>query len=1266
MTIEIIEMNLKAMNDAAFHRLGDHYLFFDCGNEYDSIIPVGQAEGKQKSTKGTPDTRIKLKNGRYIFIQYTTQENNPKKSDFYKKLVADLEACFDPQKTIIPVEDIEHVVLFFNSNLNEATEKKLKAITDNYGVPLRLYNLTTIAHNIYKLYPYLAKDYLNVEIGTYQILPLSQFITEYEKSGMATPLSNPFHHRQNEINEIKALIEANMITVINGKSGVGKSKLAIEVTRQFSEEHSNYNCFCISNKDLPVINDLRKQLSTEKNALIFIDDVNKSIHLLREVFTWYAEREVHLKIILTVREYVYKQVDPFIKNYSNSTFNLSDFNEHEILTIISSEPFDIKDIAYQKKIIQLAKGNARLAVMASVASKDKPIEILDNVTGIYNEYFKTVSGDNPLLQNAEYLKILGILSFFRAIDRDNQTDTENIFTAFNIDEKDFWTKIYELESYEIVDVFSDKTTVKFTDQILEGYLFYKVYLADGLLSYDVILDQFYPSHSSRIKFTAIEGKTTFGRGDFETMLLPHIKKKYNSIVEQDTSLFDFFQVFYSYLPDETLSYIYRKIASMTKELPLQLLNKVANSNAHQKTFVFEGDKTIERYHHDSFFDLLTEFLKEFDVYFELSVQLMFDYIERKQEVAEKFVEFVSGYIAFSVDDEVSAFEKERVFSHELTIRVQTGIPIYTYIFLRLAPHFLKTTFFHHINYRGASVGSVSYKLIKKVRFIRSLYWQTFNTVFNNYRLLSLYTLDSIKNGLLQNDHQSLRASDWKHMEAIFNQHFDSEIFIDAYTINKIITDLTKRKKSNGVYGQYLNKVNTEKYRWFKILDFDIWGNHNIVKLETESHSDFRERFKTLKAKEILSTFNYKNAASYLPVLDLIGDCVMHNIWQPYNNNDAAQILFSNMLHNEQMFLELFEEIVVKPYFFRIVRFDTFFNSIQQIGSNLLNKVETVLFAKDFINYQYVRLDFFNALHQENITKKRCLDYKELLATLSGNFYLAFENIAEYCTIDTDFLNDALPLMLERAKTKSFSFRVKDDFISKEFKLFNSIIIAEGLYVYLSNSNYDYEGDELTFILKIRPAFLSRYLDSIVNYFPDDQNDHNELLSLWHMPEYIKYVTVIFDKFITHHSFFFKGQRVLDHLIESAGNPEVATNKKLLFFEHYISLYNCDEEKMRACFKIIQNKFHDNFKQLFIKFLGHNQDIDLFKKIRWTDQGIIIRSGNSILGEIEEGIWTRIKSIVEEMKPHIRFLEHKIFINKEIDYCRKHALWERKRDFLGGR
>lgn len=68
-----IENALKAIDQAAFQTLCDDYLH---RRGYEAINRIGSALGKKKTAKGTPDTYVSLPNGKYVFVEYTSQERD--------------------------------------------------------------------------------------------------------------------------------------------------------------------------------------------------------------------------------------------------------------------------------------------------------------------------------------------------------------------------------------------------------------------------------------------------------------------------------------------------------------------------------------------------------------------------------------------------------------------------------------------------------------------------------------------------------------------------------------------------------------------------------------------------------------------------------------------------------------------------------------------------------------------------------------------------------------------------------------------------------------------------------------------------------------------------------------------------------------------------------------------------------------------------------------------------------------------------------------
>lgn len=68
-----IKAKINVLEGGAFQELCDALL---ARKGYDGIHAYGMQAGTMKTTKGNPDTYFKSKNGKYIFVAYTTQKDN--------------------------------------------------------------------------------------------------------------------------------------------------------------------------------------------------------------------------------------------------------------------------------------------------------------------------------------------------------------------------------------------------------------------------------------------------------------------------------------------------------------------------------------------------------------------------------------------------------------------------------------------------------------------------------------------------------------------------------------------------------------------------------------------------------------------------------------------------------------------------------------------------------------------------------------------------------------------------------------------------------------------------------------------------------------------------------------------------------------------------------------------------------------------------------------------------------------------------------------
>jgi len=119
----------------------------------------------------------------------------------------------------------------------------------------------------------------------------------------------------------------------------------------------------------------------------------------------------------------------------------------------------------------------------------------------------------------------------------------------------------------------------------------------------------------------------------------------------------------------------------------------------------------------------------------------------------------------------------------------------------------------------------------------------------------------------------------------------------------------------------------------------------------------------------------------------------------------------------------------------------------------------------------------------------------------------------------------------------------------------------------------------------------------------------------------------------------------------------------MFLKVYINRHAENVKRMQTVFKAVGNKVGEHFDELLENYLKVNKRVDHFIKIRWDERGVRLISGDAISAEIDEKTWQRVKKVLETIQPSADYLQHRVFVNKQIAYCQKDALWERKRNFL---
>ncbi len=501
-----IENRLRAISETIFQELCDKFLVLRNKN-YAAFSRTGSQSGKQKTVRGTPDSFFLLPNGNYLYVEVTTNVSDR------NKLANDIRACFDPEKTKIPFENIQEIVLCFNFNIDQKQVEDLNEIVRGFKGDVKVFywSIDALAMELHLHHRDLVHEYLRLPLDTGQIVSIKTFISEYHRAAqaIATPLDNEFVHREKEKEDLKQALVATDFIILTGAPGVGKTKLAIETITEFLNENNRYQAYCVSYKNYALLDDLYQYLQKEKDHILFVDDANR-IDAFRQITGFYkAQRIGKLKIVITVRDYAFQEVDKLCKGFNLTPIIIAKLTDDQIVDVVKAEPFKVLNAEYQKEIIRIADGNPRLAIMAALLALERQsLAALHDVSDLFDKYFLTFIRDKDELAETTNIKCLGIIAFFHTIPYKNKTVTDPILKSFEISYSSFIDAIDQLDKLELVEIQYEH--VKVAEQNLAIFFFYKAFVKHSHLSFQILLDKYFDNNQHRFKECVIPANNTFG------------------------------------------------------------------------------------------------------------------------------------------------------------------------------------------------------------------------------------------------------------------------------------------------------------------------------------------------------------------------------------------------------------------------------------------------------------------------------------------------------------------------------------------------------------------------------------------------------------------------------------------------------------------------------------------------------------------------------------------------------------------------------------
>ena len=1240
--LQQVENALKSINETKFQELCDCYLVLRNSN-YSAILRPGTQIGKQKTVKGVPDFLIVLPNGLYVLVEHSTDITKG-----YKKLKTSVENCLDFEKTKIPVRQIAEVILCMNFDIKPEQVEEINSLLGNTHIRLTLLTLQQLSIELYYNHKNLLYEYLGLNFDTGQIVSLDTFVAEYNKvaGAVATPLDNEFLFRQNERVELENAIADCDIIIVTGAPGVGKTRLCIESIKNFLSVHPDYQAYAVSYKDCDLLYDLHSYFNGMQNSILFVDDANR-IDSFSQILGFYKqEREKKLKIILTVRDYALEDVSKLTRSFRSIKIVISKLPDDQIASIAAGAPFKITTSEYIEKIIEIADGNPRIAIMvAKLAVSEQRIQALSDVFDLFESYFLTFVDDKGELKNIQNVQCLGLISFFQILPYKDENNITPILNKFGLSFESFTNTIDKLDRLELVEL--RYNYVKIPEQNLATYFFYKAFIKESNLSFRILLQHFFDSHGNMFRDCVIPANNNFGPRKVMETLKPQLQEHWRTIFS-DESREKFLSTFWFYLFHETLEFIHDKI---------QLL-----PSTNSEEYSFERKREYGRNVNNHLVDLLKEFFvfyQDYEGVLRTALELSFELVRKKTDLFAEVLDEISGKVSFDVDDYHNYYYRQKTLLSILTNGLRKEDILLTTFFFKMSSHLLKFSYQHTRGGRNSSIQLYRFNLpnTDDIREFRATIWSEIKDKFPKFPNLAFELMkeyakpnpDTAKD-IMESDlpyvvsiiESNLSSSSFEHCQYVQDQIW----WFKQNSISSSKFESLKRKYVNDLYKMSL------KLSWDRLRNRELYDKMDYHQFEKEKEAEIREYFRFKTKTDVIAFYD-----SFASLFSKSKD--------QFNYSLAFDcILDETGLNDFELGLFMLELIIRKGNMTSYVPARFFATALVDQDKEV--RIWSVLNCDQYVQKGPWKLSYFYNLNDSLIRKEHCNRIILTVQELEESFFMAFVRLEKYLLVDEKLFLNILKVVVEKNKNVS-RFTISNDIFTKYFHnvSFDLQLVKEA-YIQQENltRHFDFQGEGFLNILILDGSFLLQF---VRNHFSKERSfghsyENGELNMIWSVPNIEEHLTPAF-LFAVQNDFYLGISSHYCNVFFTAMQPEYL-QRAGDFLTAYVKMNYLDTKSMNAVVDVTRHSMRNLFEPILLLYLTLDQDEIRFSKIYWRRNGSGgLVTPDVIFADIEAGEWQQILTIVEKSHLGIEIYKIKAYIRRKIEDCIANGEHERQMRFL---
>ena len=1244
--IETIKQKILQLDAGSFQNLCDSYLY-KIG--YPNIVSLGGEPGTQKTTLGTPDTYFITANGKYVFVEYTTQ-----RTKLFAKIRNDLEKCLDTAKTGVPHDKISEIIYCHtSSNLTPFQDSEVKTLCEDVGIKLTVIGIDKLAEDIYLFHHNLSRDFLGISLSTDQIQSYDEFVNSYNSNRMAAPIDTKFLFRENEFQDIDDAYLKVDVVILSGSAGTGKTRLALHYVKNHLDT-KNEKIYCIHSNALPIYEDLKLFLDRSGNYFLFIDDANQLSglqHIIRYVSM--KPKGYNVKILITVRDYALQKVINDVREITSyEIVNVNVFSDNEIKELLETS-LGIVNQDYQERIISIAEGNARIAILAGkVACNSNRLESIDDVSQLYEDYYGSTLEDNQLLVNKNLCITAGIIAFLEAIHLEHIEALLPILQENGLCRDSFIENIRMLHEQEIVDICNDKA-VHFSEQCLSNYLLKYVFFDKKLLSLSKMIKACFSSYRERTISSVNTLLNIFRNSTLLNFAEKEIKLLWDELLtEKSPIFFEFVKVFFRINPTETLLLLQNEIESEEK-----VICEWSNIDTEKgKNYQHVKDDIIK---------ILGGFADTTDL--PTACDLFFQYYLKRPDLFMEFYHAVNTYFGIHRDSvyygfytQITFFEKIKEYSDDWKQEFIVGF------FLQIAEEFLKLHFSPAEEGRKNTITIYQIPLVMSegVETYRKLIWEYLSSLceIERYRAKVGKILSSY-GGTVEDVSISVLQFDLKYITLILKSNFPPDKLKNCILANKIVQVFNNKNCSGeSLFSEYFQGEFIQLYFLLKGSDYKIEGNYKE-----------REKLKKQSIYQYISNCDLEMFKKLIDVCSDISELDNRSSWEV---GEGLGIAFDAISDKKYYYIDAIKYYIrndtpnnLQPY--HLV--DTLFS----LSSD--SEVYEIIIGEEYSQKNAWVYAYYHELPPELITEKHLHGLYAFLKDTSDRDITSssmrdVDFLEKYKAIDELALIEGCKIILSKKEYSPFIMHIYFDLLFNSYhnapkeviQKFNcNLELLEEIYctMLLYDNHQDYDGQFLKEIYLVRPSILVKYIDCLINRNKGSFRDHQERhCCFFALDDFVEIYNEIFEQLVRDSQFSrLSVPYFLEVLLLPKQNKQKLLEKQDEWIRQCICRFCNDETKMYCLFSVV-SKLEPKRKREYISLFLENKPLfEDFQRIplvptSWSWSGSAVPMYSAWIEFLE----SLLPSFIG-----LKWIKHKNYIETKIGYLKEQIESEQIEEILRG-